>query len=90
MEDKARFEAHLADFCRINSISMSDPFLWSDILSHSLLFSYMPAEFIWEQRLRPWNWAEIKRRYQIGAAMSIYRGKSWSWRQFLVHVCDPA
>jgi hypothetical protein len=85
MATTAEFEAHLAEFCKLNSISMSDPFLWSDILSYCLLSAYMPAEFIWANRLRPWNWEAIKQRYSLGAAMSVYRGKSWTWRQFLAY-----
>jgi hypothetical protein len=83
MDSKAIFEEHLATFCKLNAISMSDPSIWSDVLSHGLLGVYMPAEFVWENRKRPWDWEEIKRRYEAGSVMFVYRGKSWSWQQLL-------
>lgn len=84
MSSKARFEAYLTEYCKLNNISMSDPYIWSDLLFHCL-FEDMPAEFVWENRLRPWNWTAIKHRYKIGAAMSVYRGKPWTWRRFIAY-----
>lgn len=85
IQDLKRFEERLYTFYTISRISYDDPVLWYDLLSNGFVGggAYMPFEFVWNNRLRPWNWDALKRKYDIAAYAQTVRDKSWSYNRLL-------
>lgn len=77
------FQERVTNFCKTAAIGWSDPFLWSDILSKGLFSTYMPAEYVWQNRTRPWDWPAIEKMYAVGPFMAKYRVENWSYRYML-------
>jgi hypothetical protein len=77
------FESKLDTFVRLSKLSYNDNILWYDILSKGLLPTYMPVEFVWKNRQKPWDWQCIQKEYKIGSFMYACRNESWSYRYML-------
>ncbi len=77
------FESKLDIFVRLSKLTYNDNILWYDILSKGLLPTYMPVEFIWKNRHKPWDWQCIQKEYKIGPFMYACRNESWSYRYML-------
>jgi hypothetical protein len=77
------FETKLDMFITVSKLSYNDSMLWYDILSNGFIPTYMPAEFVWKNRHRPWDWQNIQTQYELGAFMYVHRKESWSYRYML-------
>jgi hypothetical protein len=86
--DIKRFEERLDMFCALNRMSIDDPFLWRELLSNGLVGGgvYMPFEFVWIHRHRPWDWGALATRYLLAARAHGVRNKSWSYSRFLIEM----
>jgi hypothetical protein len=85
LQDLKRFEERLDSFCVMSRLSKEDPILWYDLLSNGFVGggTYMPLEFVWNNRHRPWNWDALKLRYDLATYAHTVRDKSWSYSRVL-------
>ena len=77
------FETKLDYFCRLSRLDKNDNLLWFDLLSKGLI-GYVPDEFIWKYRVKPWDWEAIKKDYLIGKFMHKYREENWPYK-YMMH-----
>ena len=82
MNELETFQFKLDSFIRLSRLDKNDNVLWFDLLSKGIL-GYMPIEFIWNNRTKPFDWASIQKSYPIGEFMQKYRNESWSYRYMM-------
>lgn len=85
ISDLKRFEDKFSAFCILNRLSKDDPFVWNILLSHGLVGggTYMPFEFVWNTRHRPWDWDVLKSSYELAEYAHSMRDRPWSYSRLL-------